>query len=220
MNLPVLAFFLHNVLATVLLGGKFAKQGDPVFRNFGFALLLDALAFAVWSYAILARPTNLEDFVSWGTAIFIVSLLFLLNAGLQGAAQSLRRTLVIIGAVVGAVVFYVGGMAAFPSTPAISADGFFFFNVHPLLQALYVFMLALTAFPAIDAVARKFSGAYANLVRYGFTAAVAGGMILVTSTSMETAAQNEALYLAGGILGLVYLVLWVSLVFNRKAWAA
>lgn len=217
MNIPVLVFFVHNVLATLLLGGKFVSRGGAVFKNFGIALLIDAVAFAIWSVAIVTRPDNLQDYVSLGTAVFIISLLFLLRAGTESMAAGARNAILVLGVVIGAGIFYTGSMAAYPSLPAFSPDGFFFFNVHPLLQALYVLALALTAFPAIDALCAKFRGGYASLVRYGFVAAAAGGMILVTSTSAVV--SEVALYLTGAVIGITYLVLWTTLLLSKKAWA-
>ena len=218
MNTSVLLFFIHNVLATLLLGGKFATRPNPVFKNFGFALLIEAVAFAIWSAAVILRPENLEQYVSIGTAVLIVSLLFLLAAGTQNLSSAKRWILLVVGAIVGAGIFYTGSLTAYPSLPGFSPEGFFFFNVHPLLQVLYILALALTAFPAIDAVASKFNGIYAVLVRYGFIIEVAGGIVLITA--MSTNVSAPALYLVGWVIGIVYFALWATLLFNRKAWSS
>jgi len=48
MNTLVVLFFVSNVLAAGLLGGKFLSKQEPVFRYFGIGLLFDAAAFAFW----------------------------------------------------------------------------------------------------------------------------------------------------------------------------
>jgi len=216
MNVMVLLFYVQNVVASLLLGGKFVGRRDPVLKNFGIALLFDAIAFAIWSFAVIAKPTNLDDYISYGTVAFIVSLVFLLAAGTQRLQKGTRMGVLVVGALAGAGIFLLGGLPANPSTPGFSPEGFFFFNVHPLLQALYVFAFAVTAIPAIEAIASKFSGAYASLVRYGFIIEVAGGILLITSISAT--ASTTALYLIGWMIGIVYFVLWATLLFNRRAW--
>lgn len=217
MNIAVLLFFVHNVLATILLGGKFVSKSDPIFKNFGIALLINALAFAIWSIAVITKPSNLEQYVSIGTLVFIVSLLCLLSVAAQKLSKSARWILLAIGAVIGLAIFYTGSLAQFPSSPAFSSEGLFFFNVHPLLQVFYVLALSLTAFPAIDSIASKFKGMYASLVRYGLITEVAGGIILITASSAD--ASQGALYVIGWIIGIVYFVLWSTLLFNRGAWS-
>jgi|GEM_PF-1502722 len=217
MNTLVLLFFAQNVIASALLGGMFVAKRDTVLRSFGIALLLDAAAFLIWSVAVVTRPSNLEDYVSIGTAVFIVSLVFLCRAGTQQFSQGMQRILMVVAAVIGAGIFYLGGLAANPSTPGFSADGFFFFNVHPFLQALYVFAFVLVAFPAIEALASRFTGAYRELIRYGFAVQVAGGVLLITAESVFSNAQ--ALYFIGWTIGIVYFVLWATLLFRRSAWS-
>lgn len=218
MNL-VLLFFVQSVVASLLLGLKFVSKRGMVFKNFGIALLLDAAAFLIWSFAVITKPVHVEQYVSFGTIFFIISLVFMLAAGTQELSKKMQRTVMVLGVVVGATIFYLGGTPAFPSTPGFSPEGFFFFNVHPLLQALYVFAFVLVAFPAIEAVASKFKGGMTEwLVRYGFAAQVAGGVVLITSLS-STVGNTPALNFTGWAMGIVYLVLFLVLVLYKKAWS-
>ena len=107
-------------------------------------------------------------------------------------------------------IFYIGHID--PNYAYISPEGFFFFNLGPLIQMLYIFGLALATLPAIEIVASKFTSSYAALIRYGFIAEVAGGIMLLTSK------DSQALYITGWIIGLVYLWLWTTLLFSKKAW--
>ena len=217
MNISVILFFLHNVFATVILGGKFVSRRDSVTKNFGIALILDGIAFAIWSAAVALKPANLETYVTIGVVFFIASLVMFLNAGTQNISPSARRPLLVVGAVVGAVVFYLRAFV-YPSAPSFSAEGLFFFNPHPIVQMLYIFGLALTALPAIDALASKFRSGYSALIRYGFIAEVVGGVILITSTNMGNT-NSAALNLTGWIIGLVYFLLWTTFLFSKKAWS-
>lgn len=217
MNTSVLLFFIHNVIATALLGRKFYMHSDAVLKNFGIALLLDGVAFAIWSYAVYARPANLEQYVSFGVIFFLASLIFLLMSGTHHLGTSHRSTIIGGGIVIAAIIFYLRSYV-YPSSPEFSVEGFFFFNPHPTLQMLYVLGLALAALPAIEMVASKFKKPmYATLVRYGFIIEVVGGIILITSTNSGSA-NVEALYLTGWLIGVTYFILWTTLVFNKKAW--
>lgn len=210
-NPLVVSFFLHNVLATLILGFKFRGRSDPVLKNFGLALILNGIAFAIWSAAVVTRPQNLELFITIGTLFFIASLVTLLSAGLQNIGESNRRTILLAGSIA-AIALFLLRTFVYPSQPGFSPEGLFFFNPHPIVQVIYIFGLALAALPAVDALASKFSKLYSSLVRYGFIAEVMGGLILVTSTN------TLVLYIAGWIIGIVYFLLWTSLLFSKKAW--
>ncbi len=216
MNTIVLVFFLHNVLATLLLGVKFTMQKDKTLKNFGIALLLDAVAFAIWSIAVATRPVNLEGYITAGVVFFIISLVFFLFSGVQNMKPEHRQTMTWLAVIVGLVVLYVRAFV-YPSAPDFSAGGFFFFNPHPVVQMLYIFGLVLAAIPAIDAVSAKFKAPFAGLLRYGLLAEVAGGIILLTSNISNP--DTLALNITGWIIGAVYLILWATFVFNRKAWS-
>lgn len=212
MNPSVVLFFLHTVLATLLLGLKFARRSDAVFKFFGLALLLDAAAFAAWSFGVIV-PENLLASVTVGAVCFLVSLVFFFRASLQDAPATTRFLLTILGVVAVCGIFYVGRYYMDPADAYISPEGLLFFNLGPLVQMLYIFGLALAALPAVDLVASKFRSPYAALVRYGFIAEVVGGIILITSKDVQV------LYISGWIMGLVYLSIWTTLLFSRKAWS-
>ena len=212
MNLLVLLFFLQNIIVTAILGYKFFSQKNSAFKNFGIALFLNTIAFAIWSFAIIQQATNLNNYVTAGAAAFITSLIFLLLEGTQEMKAGTRMSIVTIGIIIGVVLFYARTFM-YPSAPSISPEGLFFFNLQPVVQMLYIFGLGLAAFPAIEAVASKFKGSYASLVRYSFIIQVMGGVVLMTSSN------TQMLYILGWIMGSVYFVLCVTLLFSKKAWS-
>ena len=213
MNPTVVVFFLHNVAATFLLGMKFRSRRDPVFKDFGSALILNGVAYTIWSAAVILRPDNLKPLVTLGVLFFLASLVFFLSAGIRKTGTLKQGPVLWTGLVVALVLFLVRTYV-YPSEPGFSQEGLFFFHAHPVAQLIYIFGLALTALRGIDALASKFTDPfYARLVRYGFTIQVMGGIILLTST------DTLALYIDGWIIGTVYFALWTLLLFNRKAWA-
>lgn len=182
-----------------------------IFKNFGIALLLDSLAFAVWSVAVVINPVNLDQFVTVGAAFFIASLVFLFITSVQKTNSSTRGILIIFGVLVG-VAMFCARTFLYPSAPAFSPEGLFFFNIQPINQMFYIFGLALTALPALDLVASKFKPSYSALVRYGFITEIMGGIILITTT------DTQVLYIIGWVMGAAYLALWSTLLFSRNAW--
>src|SRR5487761_1549452 len=106
MNIGVLLFFLQNIIVTALLGYKFVSSKDQVFKNFGIALLLDSVAFAVWSAAVISKPASLDQYVTVGAAFFITSLVFLFITSIHKMRASNRGMLIILGILVGIGVFY------------------------------------------------------------------------------------------------------------------
>lgn len=212
MNVLVLLFFLQNIVVTAILGYKFFTRKNPVFKNFGIALFLNTIAFSIWSFAIIQQTSNLSQYVTAGAAFFITSLVFLLLAGTQEMKAGTRTGIVTIGVIAGIALFYIRTFM-YPSFPSFSPEGLLFFNLQPIVQMLYIFGLALAAFPAIEAVACKFKGSYASLVRYGFIVEIMGGVILITSSNAQV------LYILGWIMGTVYFVLCVTLLFGKKAWS-
>jgi len=212
MNILVLLFFIHNVLATTFLGIKFFGSKNRAFKNFGIAMLLNSLAFAIWTVAVVTRPANLEQVVTIGVIPFVISLVFLIICGVDNFEKEIRTKLIGAGVAVVACLFLVRTFV-YPSNPMFTTDGYFFFNMHPIVQLVYVFGFVLTAVPAIFIISSKFKGIYAILVRYGFMAEVIGGIMLITNR------DPQALLISGWVMGFVYFALWSTLLFNSKAWS-
>jgi len=212
MNISVILFFLFNVLATAVLGIKFAvKRDDKIFKIFGIALILNAIAFMVWSFGLI-RPENLLACVTLGTVAFLISLVFLFYISIQKIESvNIRRGLMTLGVIAVLGIFYIGHID--PVYAYISPEGYLFFNLGPLMQMLYVFILALVALPAVDLIASKFKLSYSLIFRYSLIAQVCGGIMLIISK------DSQVLYVTGLIIGLVYLLLLITFIFNSKAWA-
>lgn len=211
MNLSVVVFFLFNVVATAILGGIFAGRKDNQhFKFFGIALLLNAVAFAIWTFGLI-NPGNLSGSVTLGAVVFLISLVVMFYAAIQHVRNTSTRWLwIILGIAIAAGVFYVGHNSA--SNAYISQEGFLFFGLTPMVQMLYVFALTLAVFPIIDSVASSFRSVYAEIFRYGMIVQVCGGIMLITNT------DSQVLYGVGWIIGLVYILLLATFALNPKAW--
>lgn len=209
MNSSVLAFFVTNVLAAALLGGKFAAKKDPVFRYFGIGLLFDAVAFAFWTLGYIS-PTILLNCITFGAIALLISLVFFLVASLQEYSTGTRTLGAVIGAVAVVAIFFIGRSS--PNLAFISPEGLLFFNLAPFVQMLYIFALSFTFLPLTEFIAAKFRAPYSALIRYGFITQFVGGVMLITSKDVQ------ALYITGWVIGIVYLCLWLVLFFSKSAW--
>jgi hypothetical protein len=209
MNPLVLLFFAHSTLATFLLGWKLAGQKDASLKNFGYALVLNGLAFAIWSAAVILRPADLALWTGAGAFPFMGTLLFLISSSTVRLDRNLRNRWLGAGVALVAVLFILRSFV-YPSQPYFSDEGLFFFNVQPVATAVYLFALSAAAFPAIRAIGQKMKTAYAPYVEAGFITLVLGGFLLLVSTDLML------LYINGWVMGLTYFVLWVSLVFQGK----
>jgi len=210
MNSLVVLFFVVNALAATFLARKFMAKNDVTLKYFGVGLLLNALAFAMWTIGYVNAP-QLLNFVTFGAIAFLVSLIVFLYASLQKLSSGNRLLVTIVGtfAIIG--IFFIG--RASPAYAFISPEGLLFFNLTPLVQMLYIFALSFTILPLIDLVASKFEGPYSALVRYGFIAQVVGGIMLITSKDVQV------LYITGWVVGAVYVALLTTLLFNQRAWS-
>jgi hypothetical protein len=213
MNFFVILFFLSNVVATLVLGSKFAShKNDKIFRGFGMALLLDAAAFLVWTLGLI-QPAIMLTCVTIGTIIFLVSLIFMVDASAQEARKNYTRWLFTGSSIVIAFgIFLVGRYTYLDNYAYISEEGLLFFNLGPVVQMLYVFALTLATLPVLNLVARKFEKPFSLVVQYGFIIEIVGGIILVTSNDFM------AVYITGWVMAVSYLIMWILLVFSKKAW--
>ena len=209
MNTQVALYFVSNVIATLIVGAKFATKSEKTLKTFGDALLIAALAFALWTIGYLSQSMFLI-MVTAGAIALLISFYFFFRVSLHDISSNARMGFSILGIVVLLAIFIVGHYSA--TSAFISPEGFLFFNLAPFVQMLYIFALIIAAVPAMNYVASKFHGGYAALVRYGFLVEVAGGIMLITSTDTST------LYVAGWVIGVVNLILWVTLLVSKKAW--
>jgi len=214
MNPSVFFFFIHSVLATIVLGTLFIKRrNDGVFKNFGIALWLDAIAFAIWSIALI-NPASVVLSVTIGMLFFLASLVYFMNVFVHRVQEAGSRYFWLVVGILGAIGLFCIGRALAPGHLAyVSPEGLLFFNGAPLAQMVHILALMLAGLPAIDLLASKFKSYYSALVRYVFILEAFGGIILITSV------DYLSLYITGWIMGLAYLLLWTTLLFNKKAWA-
>jgi hypothetical protein len=143
----------------------------------------------------------------------LFSLIFLFYTSVQKIHTAINRQLLIILSIIIVIGIFLIGNADSLTNAYVSPEGFLFFNLGPLMQMLYIFVLALTIFPAIDIVASKFKAIYSVIFRYSFIAQVCGGIMLITTK------DARILNITGWVIMLVYFLLLITFLSNKKAWS-
>ena len=210
MKIMVLLFFMHNTLATALLGVRFLSKGGTFSTYFGIGLLFDAVAFGAWG-AALVSPENLPVLVTTGAVLALLSFLLFLKSGIVDLPSTIQTRAVAIGAIFIAATF-VAGRYIFPTPKFVSDEGFLFFNLHPFVQVMYITALVIAAFPAMEKAGSMFRGGYSMLVKFLLAIQVIGTIVLITNT------DTLSLIVVGWCMGLSYFLLWTMLLFRRGIW--
>jgi hypothetical protein len=211
MNTIVLLYFAGLTFSNILLGWLYGRARDKSLRMFGHGLLFLAVAFAIWSAAVIIRPQNLESWVTVGVVFLLVMLWFSISAAaykLKPGSRALVQTLglcLLVG-------LFILRTFVLKSKPYFSSGGLFFFNPEPAVRAMYDFGMAAAVLPAVTAAGKAIkSSVYHSLFMAGWSAIVIGGVIQVSSNDIKL------LYIDGWVMGLVYLALWTSFLLNRRA---
>lgn len=205
----VKVFFVAATLATLAVGVSFVRRGGRPFRYFGLGLVLNSVAFAIWTAAVLAKPeSGLNWWVTVGVFWFFGGLVLFAATWVLELAEPQRRAALVVGAawIVGVVALRL----AYPSHPAFSDSGLFFFNPHGSVAAFEIFGLTAGMLPAIFRVARDLATRSAYLAKVGFTTLAVGGIILVTSH------DEVLLHVDGWAMGLAFVALTYGFAIRRS----
>ncbi len=197
MNATVLLFFGYTTLATLFLGYRFWSSNNKTLKWFGMGLFLNGVAFAIWSTAVLQHSANLDTWVTAGSLFLALALVAFFKASANVFGEN--STFFGLG-VIYTIVLFVTRTFVYPSTPSFSPEGLLFFNVQPVVQAMYILAFVWAVFPVFNYMAEKvYQGTTGEIVRYGFIVVVMGSVLLIVST--DPALVN----IAGWAIGLAYL---------------
>ena len=180
-NLSVLSFFLFGTFSFAVLSVFYLKQKDAPFRLFGLALVLIALAFAVWSYVVYARPANLELITTIGVAPFVLAfgVLFAVSAS---SLKGKHKIFVYIFSALFVTLFALLRVFFYGSNPAFDDKGFFYFNADPVILYLYVLAISFSILPAVYVLGRQIKNITLRIVmELGFTLIAIGTIVLIIS---------------------------------------
>lgn len=203
-DLFVPLFFISGALVMWFLAYKFMTAKGAVFKNFGAALLLYGLAFAIWSVLIITKPLDLQPLTTAGILPFAFAHLFLLRASIDKLKKA-NQTLVMLLGIVYLLAMFAVKYFWFPSDPSFSSNGLFYFNAQPPLMAFYIGVFAFALFPAIFAVAENMKDKVLRYVfQIGWTIAAIGGVILVTNFNDDLQTIN------GWLMAVAFLIMFIT----------
>jgi hypothetical protein len=191
-NYNVVAFFLAATLMLGYLGFQFRKIKKQPMSYFGTGLIFVSLAFAIWLYIVAAHPENIKLIVSLGILPLAASFILFLLAATADVKAKYRVPLYIInGAILASFVllrFFV-----YDSNPGFTANGYFAFNVDPVVIYFYALVTAFNLIPAIYVIGRHIKQDLLRIAfELGFTLVAVGLVVMVSS-------QQESLQFVNGV---------------------
>lgn len=180
-NYSVVAFFLSTSLMLGYLGYRFRGLKKQPMANFGTGLLFVSLAFLVWLYIVGTHPKNIDLFVGIGMVPFAASFIMFLLAATSGVKVKYRLPLYIINAII-LTVFVLLRYFVYDSNPGFTENGYFAFNVDPVVIYFYALITAFNFIPALYVVGRHIKNDVLRIViELGLTLVAVGLIIMVTS---------------------------------------
>lgn len=190
-NYLVVAFFVSTSLMLAYLGFKFLSLKRQPMTHFGMGLLFVCLAFMVWTYIVAAHPTDIETIVAIGAIPFLGSFIMFLLAAMSDITAKYRFPLFVVsGAIL--VGFVILRFFVYESHPGFTENGYFAFNVNPIVLYFYAMLTAFNFIPAVYVVGRHIKHDLLRIgIELGLTLVAVGLIIMVTN-------QDEGLQVING----------------------
>ena len=208
-NYQVMGFFILGVLIFAFLSWRFVTGCNTTFRQFGMGLGCFAASFAVWTAVVWLRPESLHAWTSVGVAPLMLGFLLLIGAATQTWEPGHRKA-ALGAAALFLVVLYALRTFAWPSEPAFSERGLFYFNAHPIVLLLYIVSFVSAAMSSVYAVSRVISNRWlARATLVCFNLVIVCGIVLLASMDDDLQTYN------GYVLGIGLLALFL-LYLRRK----
>ncbi len=210
-NPQVVGFFIVCVLIFAFLAWRFAIGSNSTFRLFGMGLGCLAASLLVWASVVWIRPENLNPWTSVGVAPLLLSFLLLIGVATQTWDGGHRR-LALGAAAAFLIVLYVLRTFVWPSEPAFSERGLFYFNAHPIVLLLYIVSFVTAAMSAVYAVSRVIVNRWlARATLVCFNLIISCSIVLLASTDDDLQTYN------GYVLGIGLLVLFLIYLRHKPA---
>lgn len=190
-NYLVVTFFISTSLMLGYLGLRFRSLNKQPMTHFGNGLLFVCVAFLIWTYTVAAHPANIEAVVTLGVMPLIGSFIMFLLAATSGIKPQYRMPIFLISGVI-LTLFIALRFFIYGSNPGFTENGFFAFNVDPVVLYFYAMIAAFNFIPAIYVVGRHIKNDLPRIgVELGLTLVAVGLVIMITS-------QEESLQVVNG----------------------
>lgn len=171
-------------------------------RRFSAGLGLTGLAFAIWSYAVITKPTNLSSLVDLGLVFLLIGLFFYALAGVRSYSSTDQSIVGVVTLLFGLAIWVI--RTIYPSVPTFSANGFFFFNPDPRVKVLEIILICVTVIPAAFAVASDLDK---KLVTSGKVILSSTLVLVICGVILLSNNESTMLYWTGWVMSLAFLTL-------------
>lgn len=205
MSVMVLFFFVFTTLS-VLVSGYMLRGYMPTVagKRFGLALIFTGIGFAIWSIAVVLKPTGaLYEWMTAGMLPLFVGVVLFFLAGTSHHSVWAQQRWAAVGVVWCALVFVLRYF--YPSNPHFSDNGLFYFGQHPYVKFVSIALLGAAIIPATLALAREIRQAAswfsADLFIGICVTELIGSVLLLANT------EDELLFFVGWTMGLGFLLL-------------
>ncbi len=198
-NLQVVSFFALGAALLAYIGYAFIKQNKQPMRNFGIGLAAASTAFVFWLYIVAFHPSDLKTLTLLSIVPFVASFIIFITAAVSDIKAKYQMPLYILAATILAT-FAVLRLFVYDSQPGFNEDGFFAFNIAPVVLYFYAMLNAFTFIPAIYVVARHIKHDMLRiLVELGLTLFAIGMIVMIIGSDDLLQVINGV----GMIVGLV-----------------
>ena len=189
-NYLVASFFTASTLLLAYLGYSFASSKKQSLRNFGVGISFVSLAFLIWTYIVTFHPANLGLVATVGVIPLFCAFIYFLLAAVSGVKTKYRLSLIFISGVILAS-FVVARFFLYESNPGFTDNGFFAFNVDPVVLYFYALILSFNFIPAVYVVGRHIKhDLFRVFFELGLTLVSEGLIIMVTNTDESVQIVN------------------------------
>lgn len=191
-NYLVVTFFSLATLLLAYLGWAFYRVKKQPFTYFGTGVLFVSLAFLVWTYIVTFHPADMSTATAIGVLPFFGSFIFFLLASVTGVKLKYRTPLLFVSGLILAS-FIVARFFLYQSNPGFTENGFFEFNIDPVVLYFYAMILSFNFIPAVYVVGRHIKHDLLRIFfELGLTLVAIGLIIMVTN-------KDENLQVVNGI---------------------
>lgn len=194
---------MQATLGTAILSWWFLTKKQATLKYFGWGMLGYTLGLAVWTSAVLTKPTDLKPLILLGVIPFLLAHI----AYAKSASQKYPKmaNVVVILTVVLLAATFIARTFFYPSEPYFSDKGLLFFGLQSIPVALYIATISVSFLPAIRAISSDINQASLKAVMgVGLTTLYVNSIILVS-------AKDETLLLINGVvMSLALLTLWIK----------
>lgn len=180
-NYLVVAFFILTSLLLGYLGLRFRGLKKQPMIHFGNGLLFVCMAFLIWTYTVAVHPVNIGAVVTFGVMPLIGSFIMFLLAATSGLKAHYRMPIFVVSGVI-LTIFIALRFFIYESNPGFTENGFFAFNVDPIVLYFYAMIAAFNFIPAIYVVGRHIKNDLPRIgIELGLTLVAVGLVIMITS---------------------------------------